>query len=495
MNTSTPEYTATVKSTQPYNYTPPMPPYPDVTDSKAVNSESFNTSQSEYSRDGGRPLPSAIVGSSSSNSNASTPKKRTRATPEQLAVLEKTFMTNTSPNSRMRTNLAQELGMTERSIQIWFQNRRAKVKNMAKRAAILQEEAMRAQFMAASGYMPFYPPAYPSRQAHHYRPPVLPHHFRRARSSSDVMGAVRERARMRAHSVGGGLLNQMQNDMMPPPTATPWSSHFSPYHQQQPHYQPSPQPTGPEIDIADRHVMIGSGMSLDFFPASTLTIGTWKRMRIQSADLLCHYSLPLRRMIWHIQEQQRFKIEFPFDVIDRIVLVQDGELGRMDIQIRDPMNAVEFYMETGTLADGSIQWTQCRDFTEGREASQQLIHSIEGHAMELSKQLTRLASVELSLGPRMIIDSIIPVMDDPARDMFLTPGPSSSMEPEGYVDTTSTLSPSTTPTPTLVGPFSHDLAFTVDKSHPSNLPTTWDYSNTSVVQDPHMPFTYGQHYT
>jgi hypothetical protein len=103
MNTSTPEYTTTVKSTQPYNYTPPMPPYPDVTDSKAVDSESFNTgssSQSEYIRDGCRPMPSAIVGSSS--------------TPEQLAVLEKTFMTNTSPNSRMRSNLAQELGMTER---------------------------------------------------------------------------------------------------------------------------------------------------------------------------------------------------------------------------------------------------------------------------------------------------------------------------------------------------------------------------------------------
>jgi hypothetical protein len=236
-------------------------------------------------------------------------------------------------------------------------------------------------------------------------------------------------------------------------------------------------------------------MSLDFFPATTLTIGTWKRMRIQSADLLCHYSLPLRRMIWHIQEQQRFKIEFPFDVIDRIVLVQDGELGRMDIQIHDPMNSVEFYMETGTLPDGSIQWTQCRDFTEGREASQQLIHSIEGHAMELSKQLTRLASAELTLGPKMIIDSIIPVMEDPARDMFLTPGPSSSMEPEAYVDTTSTLSPSTTPTPTLVGTYPHEVAFTADKSHPSNLPTTWDYSNSSVVQDTPIPFTYGPHYT
>lgn len=236
-------------------------------------------------------------------------------------------------------------------------------------------------------------------------------------------------------------------------------------------------------------------MSLDFFPATTLTIGTWKRMRIQSADLLCHYSLPLRRMIWHIQEQQRFKIEFPFDVIDRIVLVQDGDIGRMDIQIRDAMNAVEFYMETGTLADGSIQWTQCRDFTEGREASQQLIHSIEGFGMELSKQLTRLASMELTLGPKIIIDTIIPAMDDPARDMFLTPGPSSSMEPEGYVDTTSTLSPSTTPTPTLVGNYPHDIAFTIDKMHPSAI-STWDYSNSAaLVQESHIPYAYGSHYT
>ncbi|OAD01867.1 Homeodomain-like DNA binding domain-containing transcription factor, partial [Mucor lusitanicus CBS 277.49] len=56
------------------------------------------------------------------------PRKRTRATPEQLAVLEKTFNVNPSPNNRVREQLSRELGMSERSIQIWFQNRRAKVK-------------------------------------------------------------------------------------------------------------------------------------------------------------------------------------------------------------------------------------------------------------------------------------------------------------------------------------------------------------------------------
>ncbi|RGB29115.1 homeobox domain-containing protein, partial [Rhizophagus diaphanus] len=55
-------------------------------------------------------------------------KKRTRATPEQLAILEDTFKTNTSPNSKVREALAEKVNMSERSIQIWFQNRRAKMK-------------------------------------------------------------------------------------------------------------------------------------------------------------------------------------------------------------------------------------------------------------------------------------------------------------------------------------------------------------------------------
>lgn len=79
-----------------------------------------------------------------------TPRKRTRATPEQLAVLEKTFSTNPTPNSRVREQLAHELGMPDRSIQIWFQNRRAKVKNMAKRSSMLHNETVRMQYYAAA---------------------------------------------------------------------------------------------------------------------------------------------------------------------------------------------------------------------------------------------------------------------------------------------------------------------------------------------------------
>lgn len=50
-------------------------------------------------------------------------KKRQRATPEQLIVLEEAFAVNSSPNAKMREVISAQISMTERSVQIWFQNR------------------------------------------------------------------------------------------------------------------------------------------------------------------------------------------------------------------------------------------------------------------------------------------------------------------------------------------------------------------------------------
>ncbi|OAG29336.1 hypothetical protein NEDG_01409 [Nematocida displodere] len=56
-------------------------------------------------------------------------KPRKRTSKEQLEVLEKTFETNIKPDAALRKALAGKLGMTPRSVQVWFQNKRAKVKN------------------------------------------------------------------------------------------------------------------------------------------------------------------------------------------------------------------------------------------------------------------------------------------------------------------------------------------------------------------------------
>jgi hypothetical protein len=51
-------------------------------------------------------------------------QKRQRATQDQLTTLEVEFNKNPTPTAQVRERIADEINMTERSVQIWFQNRR-----------------------------------------------------------------------------------------------------------------------------------------------------------------------------------------------------------------------------------------------------------------------------------------------------------------------------------------------------------------------------------
>ncbi|KAJ3125776.1 hypothetical protein HK098_008236 [Nowakowskiella sp. JEL0407] len=76
----------------------------------------------------------AVFNSSTSNlSNAAVNKKRSRATPEQLQILESTFAVTPTPSGSIRREIAAQCNMTERSVQIWFQNRRARARLYQKR--------------------------------------------------------------------------------------------------------------------------------------------------------------------------------------------------------------------------------------------------------------------------------------------------------------------------------------------------------------------------
>lgn len=62
-------------------------------------------------------------------------KKRQRTSPDQLAILEQIFQTDKMPNQQTRVQLADQLGMSSRRVQIWFQNKRAKVKRSGSKDA------------------------------------------------------------------------------------------------------------------------------------------------------------------------------------------------------------------------------------------------------------------------------------------------------------------------------------------------------------------------
>jgi hypothetical protein len=79
------------------------------------------------------PSPTASAAASTSSSRRPPRKstltqqqknqKRRRATQDQLATLEVEFNKNPTPTASVRERIAQDINMTERSVQIWFQNR------------------------------------------------------------------------------------------------------------------------------------------------------------------------------------------------------------------------------------------------------------------------------------------------------------------------------------------------------------------------------------
>ncbi|CCH40608.1 putative regulatory protein [Wickerhamomyces ciferrii] len=59
-------------------------------------------------------------------------QKRTRASGEVLALLVNEFNINANPNAQTRKRISEQTGMPERSVRIWFQNRRAKSRKLEK---------------------------------------------------------------------------------------------------------------------------------------------------------------------------------------------------------------------------------------------------------------------------------------------------------------------------------------------------------------------------
>jgi len=64
----------------------------------------------------------------SPQSNSKSPKKRQRISSEQSEILEEVYKQKRSPGPNLRNQLATQLQMTPRRVQIWFQNKRAREK-------------------------------------------------------------------------------------------------------------------------------------------------------------------------------------------------------------------------------------------------------------------------------------------------------------------------------------------------------------------------------
>ncbi|WPG99850.1 Hypothetical protein R9X50_00267000 [Acrodontium crateriforme] len=295
-------------------------------------------------------------------------QKRQRATQDQLMTLEVEFNENPTPTALVRERIAQDINMTERSVQIWFQNRRAKIKNIAKRSIEQGEdcdsipESMR-QYLAMQAYGP---------------------------GAKGLSTGFLGRPGPGFPQYGGGPMS------MTPET-----------------------PNGKVViqHFACRSLSIGSWRRVG---QSTMDL-----VIFYSPDKACV-------TYYINNDHAGYKIEYPFAWIKNISLEQgdviaaaEGASQRSGGLVIELNHAPKFYMDSS----GSGGFYECGDFTEDQQASKMMIHQLGGPSKVLSGQLAKLVSLEAYRNRHMTFDPTQFVVSAPVPPMRPSSQPNHLVHP------------------------------------------------------------------
>ncbi|KAI9831321.1 MAG: hypothetical protein M1819_005095 [Sarea resinae] len=287
-------------------------------------------------------------------------QKRQRATQEQLITLELEFNKNPTPTAAVRERIADEINMTERSVQIWFQNRRAKIKLLAKRSIETGEdcdaipESMR-QYLAL--------------QAIESGQPLGRNFLTRAGGPMAVYGS------------GGMLLNTEPNS----------SGKVVIHH------------------FACRSLSIGSWRRVGQNHMDLIIF--------YSPDKACV-------TYYINNDSAGYKIEYPFAAIKNITLENgDAQLDAQGVSQKPTGLLIELNRPPNFFMDssGSGGFYQCRDFTEDQQASTVLSHHLGGHPKVLSSQLAKLVALECFQNRHMQFDPNALAASAPVSPIGLRP--------------------------------------------------------------------------
>ncbi|KAG1140191.1 hypothetical protein G6F37_009309 [Rhizopus arrhizus] len=286
--------------------------------------------------------------------NKSNTRKRTHLKPSQVAVLQESFMTNTLPDSAIRTRLASELDVSERTVQIWFQNRRAKAR---------KSDGLEPNVRTGWIDLPVTKPAVRCIT-------------KRARSSSKPerpMMVPQRELQPRAMSEGMGSFAYMTTERKEGEERG-WASFFL---------------------TADPLISI---------PASTLRIGHWARF-IHPIDASHRYDLSCfgdsHQLIWQVQDgPNEFRIHTAYDQIQQIRFAPvQLDLGQLEIERR--AGTLPFFAMKRSLSDPD--WIPCGDFTENKQATASCTHILQGHPHLLKSAVLHWITLVPSLATKLVL--------------------------------------------------------------------------------------------
>lgn len=266
-------------------------------------------------------------------------KKRQRATPQQLSVLRSEFIINSTPNAKTREEIGKKIDMTERSVQIWFQNKRAKAKQFTRR----HSNGFHNNGQFNGNFYPHTPIISPISSPHMHAAAAVAAAQKGFLSSANMVTFN--------SNIPNGMLAVQ-----------------------------SPQPT---LALKPGDVML---------PCSSVTIGSWRRVSSKvavSSDLHVIFSALESTLTYTMfADYTGFRISISMNDIKNIHysptqgITSTGEL--YIHLLKCPSFAIQTPKSVGT-------WGPCDDFSEMMQASYVMLHKLVGPAFQLQMQLAQVA--------------------------------------------------------------------------------------------------------
>lgn len=266
-------------------------------------------------------------------------KKRMRATPRQLETLKRAFEVNMLPNRLQREEIGREIDMTERSVQIWFQNKRAKNKKQLR------------------------------DQSDH---PSSGSDGRHCMSSVQDYRVLTDLGGQHSLYIGDGSrsrwLNEQQGPFEVPLGASPYFTAS---------LTAAGQPAGLYMSVRLR--------------CSTLSIGRWTRLNSPPGSVLSVQYVPASATLSYYvvtSDPSEYRLDVPIKCVQEIVLRPADaahRTGQVSVELVSALG-LRYFRRDGAM------WVEQADFTEYEQASHQHRHVIKGSYHELEQDMNRLYS-------------------------------------------------------------------------------------------------------
>ncbi|EIE87766.1 hypothetical protein G6F46_006990 [Rhizopus delemar] len=302
-------------------------------------------------------------------------RRRTHLKPSQVAVLQESFVVNALPDATIRAQLAQELGVTERTVQIWFQNRRAK----ARKSSTLEPNVR-------TGWIDVPVAAVKPKQKE-------PDH-------QPFQATFRTLVTPECYEESSHIKKRPRSNSKPEKFVTTQST--------------TPPPKRAMSEGVSRITCTQEEPFISI-PVTMLRIGTWARFASliseNQYDLVCFGDS--HQLNWQIQDGgHHFRIHVDYHQVKQIRLSHAQlDLGQLEIEVADSLFSMK---RIGTDPD----WIQCGDFTENRQASVDTVHVLQGDHNQLRHCLLELIAQAPHLASKLVL---LPPTDYLCRDVSISP--------------------------------------------------------------------------